>query len=187
MTLYVPRRKKRFTMEGWKEDTALGKVTKNIQKKTRFYRSTCSDKYTILYHCHGFSVTIQRWVIASFKINIVGNFFQLIGVLDSLIYFIWPVELILFLFSSYSIDSTLFQSLCLLCLKFWPCLVFIYCLNIFYDIPFRHISCNDHLHAYNRFLNMGMIWCKNKSSPLPSRNNYFQDYFSQFFRTKFAH
>ena len=115
-----------------------------------------------------FTYVIQRWGLDSLNINTVGTFIQLIDVFTSLMSFTSPVELVLCLFSSYSIDHTLFQSLCLICLIFWSCLVFIDFLNACYYPPVRYIClwCTGDIHTYNRHLNIGMIWCKIKLPPL---------------------
>ena len=77
--------------------------------------------------------------------------------LPSILYFTC-FELFLCLFYSYPIDQPLSQSLCMICLKFWTCIVFVDYLNACDDIPARQLNYNNHLHAYNRLLNMGMIW-----------------------------
>ena len=118
----------------------------------------------------GFTVIIQIRGISSWDINTLWPNFQLINVFASLIYFNLPVEIIFVIFSYFSIYLSLFQSLCLIWLKFW---FFLNCLNTCDDRPVRQIICTDHLQAYDRLLDMDMIWCKNKNtSPFMPKNNY---------------
>ena len=85
------------------------------------------------------------------------------------------------LFYLYSIYHTLLQSLCLICLNFWP-FIFIDCLNACNDSPFRQLWCTDYLHAYNNHLKTGMIQFKNKITPslLPIINYFWNEYLSDF-------
>ena len=43
-----------------------------------------------------------------------------------------------------------------------PCIVFVDCLNACDGCPVRQLSCTGNLHAYDRQLKKGMIWCKEK-------------------------
>ena len=89
------------------EDTAVWNTIKICYKKTRFYWSTCSDKNKKFYYCHGFPGLIQRQIIVSWEINIICQIFQLIVVFVSLTSFTLPVERVLCLFYSCSIDQNL--------------------------------------------------------------------------------
>ena len=85
----------------------------------------------------GFPVIIQRRGIDSWNINIVWKIVQLVYVFASILSFNLPVEIVFFcLFYSCSIDHYLFQSLCMTCLKFLTCIVFIDCLNACDESPF---------------------------------------------------
>ena len=97
-----------------------------------------------------FPSIIQILLLDSWNIKIVWTIVQFIDVFYSLIPFNLPVEIVFLLFSSYYIDHSLLKSLCLLCLKFLPCIIF-YCFNACDDRPGRQIRCTDHCHDYNRF------------------------------------
>ena len=61
------------------------------------------------------------------------------------------------LFSSCYIDRSLSKYLCIISLKFWPCMVFIECLNACDNSTIIKINCTEYLHAYNRLLNIVII------------------------------
>ena len=103
----------------------------------------------------------QMWVLASFNINLVWSFFSLLMCLPPFYPLLYLLNSFLWVFSSCFIDHSLFQSLCMICLKFWLCVVFIDCLNLCDDRPVINLSSTNHIHAYNRLFKKGMIWCKN--------------------------
>ena len=61
-----------------------------------------------------------------------------------------------------------------------PCIVSVDCLNACNDSPFIQLICTGNIHAYNRQLKKGMIWCKEKklhwllnpSFPIRYKNPY---------------
>ena len=91
---------------------------------------------------------------------------RLIVVFVSLPSFTLPVELVLCLFPSCPIYHSLY--------------FFIDFLNACDDIPFRQIRYTGNLHAYNRQLKKGMIWCKEKN-PLLTKSVHSYKISKSFF------
>ena len=108
----------------------------------------------------GFTGIIQIQGISPCNINITWKKYSFYCCVCLPPSFYLPVEIV-FVILLFLFHYLLFQSLYLICLKYWPCIVFVDYLNACGEIPARHIICTEHLHAYNSLLKMGMIWCKN--------------------------
>ena len=130
---------------------------KRCYKKTRFYWFTCSDEYKRLYYCYGFLGILQRQGLVSCNINIICHnvLVDCCVCLPSILYFTcWTF----FFFLPVSLIN--------------HCIVFVDYLNACDDIPFRQLICTGHIHAYDRQLKKGVIWCKknncllNPSAPI---------------------
>ena len=103
---------------------------------------------------------IHRLGLASWNINIVWPSVQLVGVFDSIPHFSLPVEIVfvlVFFLLYWSLTGTIIPydliEILISCYFYWR-------LNSYDDRPWGKLRCTDHLHAYKRLLNMGMIWCK---------------------------
>ena len=131
---------------------------KRCYKKTRFCCSTCSDKNKKFYYCHGFFriKSDTRTCLIDHQ-HFYGQLFSLLMCLPPFHPLLYLLKSFLCLFSSRSIDHSLLQSLCMLFLKFRPCIFFIDCFNACDDRPVRQLRFTYHLHAYNRLLKIGMI------------------------------
>ena len=116
-----------------------------------FYFSTCSDEDKKSCYCHGFSrislatrtcfLEHQHSMSLRFgSLLCLSSFHPLLFLLNLFCYCFLPVPFIT------------------------PCIVFVDCLNECDEIPVIKLSCNGHLHAYERQLKNGMILCK-KNSP----------------------
>ena len=99
----------------------------------------------------GFPGSIQRKLLTYWNINVLCHNVSVdcCDCLPSILYFTcWtPFVVVFFLFH-------------------WlpSCIVFVDCLNVCEDSLVIQLIWTDHLHAYNRLLKTGMIWCK-KNSP----------------------
>ena len=122
----------------------------------------------------GFPGIIQTQGIASCNINFVCPIVQFIDVFTSLLSFTLTVELIFCLFYSCYIDHYMSQYLCMIRLKFWPCVVFIDYLSACDDRPVKYLSCADHIHAYKRWFKDGRDLMQKNISPLLNKNNQFK-------------
>ena len=128
------------------------KRDKNMQQqKTRFYFSMCFDKYKKLYYCRGFlrneTHIITRLVEHQRFMEKIFSWFLCLSPFHPSLYLLKSFSC---LFSSCSIDHSLFQSFHMIWLKFWPCTFYIDCLNACDDSSSRQLICTDHLHGYNR-------------------------------------
>ena len=112
----------------------------------------------------GFTVLVQRGIIASYNIIIVWNKYSVdcCVCLPYTLYFILQNRFfacfILFplippCYNPYVCSDWLFD------------IVFLDCLNACDDSPVKHLNCTGHIYAYNRLLKMGMIWCKKHYLP----------------------
>ena len=128
------------------------------------YCSTCSDKRKKFYYCHGFyrikSYT-RNWFLE--HQHSMSQFFSWLLCLSTFHYLLYLLKLFCAFFLPLILTSLCNISYVLSDWNF-DLILFFYCLNACDYIPAIQIICNEHLHSYNRLLNMGMIWCK-KNSP----------------------
>ena len=136
-------------------------------KKTRFYFSTCSDGDKKFYYCHGFS-----------KISLATRTCFLEHQHSMLLRYGWLLCLYPFRHLLYLLD--------LFCACFLPVpmishfIFFVDFLNACDDILIRQLRCTGNLHAYDKQLKKGMIWCKggkthcllNPSTPIRYKNPF---------------
>ena len=122
-TITVPWRKMILTVAGQKEDTALGNMIKICYKKARLYFSTCSNKDKKIYHCRGFSrINSETRTCVMEHQYCMEQIFSWLLCLYPFYHLLYLLKSFLCLFSSCCFDHSLFQYLCLICLKFWLCI-----------------------------------------------------------------
>ena len=122
-------------------------VRKRCYKNKMFYCSTCSDEDKKFYYCQGFSkissVTRTCFLKHQHYMSLDYGWLLCLSPLHPLLY-------LLNLFCACFLPVPLIT----------PYIVFVDCLNVCYDSPVRHLSCTVNLHARDRQLKNGMIWCK---------------------------
>ena len=132
---------------------------KILQKKGSIAPSALKETINSI-NVVGFLGMIHRWELTSLNINFVWPMFQLIDVFVYLPYFTLSIEIIfvlVFLLLHWSPPVPIILNALIEILNLCH---FIDFLNACNDRNVRHISCTNHLHAYNRLLKMGMIWWK---------------------------
>ena len=112
-------------------------------QKIKFCCSVCSNEFRILYRCHFFSE--RNYICVSFT-----SLVELVYVL------------VLFLFH-WSYPVTIHMSDMFKILIFYLLISYF---NACYCSPIRNLCCTDHIHAYERVLNMGWYDVKTKLLPL---------------------
>ena len=132
---------------GCTNDTAVGNMIKRCYKKTILYSSACSDKNTKFYYYYNFSR-----IFSETKTRFLEHQCSMS------LRFSWLLCLSLFHPSLYLLNSfcACFLPVPLITILYF----FVDYLNVCDDISVKQLRYIDHLHAYNRQLNMVRIWCK---------------------------
>ena len=134
-------------------------------QKTRFDCSMFSINKR-LYYCHGpviMGSQLSTWFIQNH--HCIAFFYSWLIWLPPLSSLINLWNTFFCLNYSWFLVSTLFLFLFMVCLKLSPSLVVIFYFNACDDSTVWNIWFTDHLHAYNRILKIGMIWCLKRITP----------------------
>ena len=127
-------------------------------KGSRFYCSKCYiNKRIFLPWTYKKCFKVKD--LLHWRYTLHGSLLSLLVCLPTFSQLFHSLKSFMCLFSSRSLDPTLFRSLCMLLFKLWTCVFINVWFNVWDYSPSRQIFYPNYNHACNRILKMGMIWC----------------------------
>ena len=149
-TLIIPSWEANMNVAQRKNDTAIGASMEKYSLKTGYIAP-------FVLFVIGFITDVdllegsQIWGLDLLKIDIVWPSVQSMMCFPPFSPLLQQLNSFLCFFSSCSLDPTMFQPICMFCLKLWPCLVFISYLIVHGDNPTRQVFYTEYMRANKRF------------------------------------